>query len=129
MLRSLTLFSALMLTACVYRVDIQQGNYVDIDRLAQVEVGMDERQVSYLLGDPVADDAFHGRRWTYVYYLKRGDWDSQQAFDRHVVIHFDDEGIVTQIDGAEYARDVEETADDFAEDSIGPVRSEADSGS
>lgn len=107
-----TLAVCLSLTACVYKIDIVQGNYIDRDDLRQVEVGMDERQVSYLLGDPVARDTFNGRRWTYVYYFKTGEQQPEEAFRREVVIHFDDEGMVSQIVGNEYL--FEEEAEDAA---------------
>jgi outer membrane protein assembly factor BamE len=116
---SLLILATISLSACVYRLNIQQGNFVDVDRLVQVEVGMDERQVAYLLGDPVAKDSFVADRWTYVYYLKRGDWDEDEAFVREVVINFDDEGIVSSIEGAEYAHELNQNQDEFAEDEIG----------
>jgi outer membrane protein assembly factor BamE len=120
------IIAALSLSACVYRVDIQQGNFVDTDRLAQLEVGMDERQVSFLLGDPVVRDTFNDQRWTYVYYLKRGHWDEDEAFVREIVVYFDDQGVVTSFEGAEYARELDETVEEYAEDEIGDARARAD---
>ncbi|HTL93080.1 MAG TPA: outer membrane protein assembly factor BamE, partial [Steroidobacteraceae bacterium] len=60
------------LTGCVYRMDIQQGNYLDGRAVSQLKVGMTRSQVRFLLGTPMVEDAFHKDRWDYVYYFRRG---------------------------------------------------------
>ncbi len=59
---------ALALAACglVYKQDIQQGNVLDDDDVAQLEVGMTKRQVQVLLGSPSVQSPFHADRWDYV---------------------------------------------------------------
>ena len=64
--------AALALTACVYRIDIQQGNLLDDEDIVQVQVGMTRSQVQFLLGTPMVADSFHRDRWDYAYYLRRG---------------------------------------------------------
>ncbi len=69
--RSLTLTAALgILSGCVYRMPIQQGNYLDPAVIAQVKPGMTHSQVRYLLGTPMVPGAFDNTRWDYDYYLK-----------------------------------------------------------
>ena len=59
---------------CVYRIDIQQGNFLEAKDIDRVAVGMTRIQVRSLLGTPMVADPFEGWRWDYVYYLKKGRW-------------------------------------------------------
>ncbi|NRB37977.1 MAG: outer membrane protein assembly factor BamE [Pseudomonadales bacterium] len=75
---SFTLIVSLQ-TACstshfpwVYRIDVEQGNIVDGDKLKQVTVGMNRRQVKYLLGTPMLQDTFNQDRWDYFYSFETG---------------------------------------------------------
>ena len=68
---AITALSAL-LGGCVYRMPIQQGNYLDGHTVRQLKVGMTRVQVRYLLGTPMIQDIFDTDRWDYVYYFKHG---------------------------------------------------------
>jgi outer membrane protein assembly factor BamE len=81
----------LALAACVYRIDIQQGNLLDDEDIDQVEVGMTRSQVQFLLGTPMIADSFHRDRWDYAYYLRRGR--SPDVTQRWVVVHFDNDRV------------------------------------
>lgn len=81
------LLLALLATGCVYRMDIQQGNLLDVEQVDQVEVGMTRSQVRFLLGTPMVIDSFNADRWDYVYSLRRGH--SRQVTRRHLVVWFD----------------------------------------
>ena len=61
-----------LLGACVYEVDVQQGNKLEPHDVEAVEVGMTRSQVRYLLGTPVVGNLFREDRWDYVYYHKPG---------------------------------------------------------
>ncbi len=91
--------TALMLTACVYRIDIQQGNLLDDADISQVDLGMTRSQVQFLLGTPMVADSFHRDRWDYAYYLQRGR--SSERTQRWVIVYFENDR-VARID-----RDVE----------------------
>lgn len=71
-----------------YRADVHQGNLVTSEMALQLEKGMTDAQVQFLLGIPLVKDPFHGKRWDYVYYLRRGNGDEQL---RKLTIFFDDE--------------------------------------
>ena len=43
----------------------------------QLEKGMTDAQVQFLLGVPLVRDQFHADRWDYVYFLMRGDGERQ----------------------------------------------------
>lgn len=83
--------AALALTACVYRIDIQQGNLLDDEDIVQVQVGMTRSQVQFLLGTPMVADSFHRDRWDYAYYLRRGR--SPDVAQRWVVVHFENDRV------------------------------------
>ncbi len=83
--------AALALTACVYRIDIQQGNLLDDEDITQVQVGMTRSQVQFLLGTPMVADSFHRDRWDYAYYLRRGR--SPDVTQRWVVVHFENDRV------------------------------------
>jgi outer membrane protein assembly factor BamE len=50
----------------IYKQNIQQGNSLDQEDLDQLEIGMTQNQVSFLLGTPAIRDPFHHDRWDYV---------------------------------------------------------------
>jgi outer membrane protein assembly factor BamE len=83
------------LAGCVYRPDIQQGNFLELKDVDQVTQGMTRSQVRYLLGTPMISDPFEAQRWDYVYTLKRG---RSRKIDRaHFVVYFAEDK-VTRVD-------------------------------
>lgn len=57
----------------VYKIYVQQGNFLEKDMIEQLEVGMTPEQVRYVMGNPLVEDTFHPKRWDYYYSMKRGD--------------------------------------------------------
>lgn len=90
-LHALLLGAALLAAGCVYRIDIQQGNFLESKDIDQVSVGMTRTQVRYLLGTPVVGNAFQNSRWDYVYYLKRGRWREPEQL--HFIVHFEEDRV------------------------------------
>jgi outer membrane protein assembly factor BamE len=56
----------------VYRMTVQQGNLITEEMIDSVQIGMNQRQVRYLLGTPLLQDMFHQDRWDYTYTMRRG---------------------------------------------------------
>jgi outer membrane protein assembly factor BamE len=83
--------AALAVTACVYRIDIQQGNLLDDEDIVQVAVGMTRSQVQFLLGTPMVADSFHRDRWDYAYYFRRGR--SPDLIQRWVIVYFENDRV------------------------------------
>jgi len=83
---------AIVLAGCVYRIDIQQGNFLESEDIDQIEPGMTRSQVRYLLGTPMVDDAFRDDRWDYVYYFKKGR--SRKVEQRHFIVFFDGDAVL-----------------------------------
>jgi len=77
----------LVASACVYHINIQQGNFLDQAAVDQVKGGMTRSQVRYLLGTPMVADSFNKERWDYIYYLKNGR--SGHVDSRRVTVYFD----------------------------------------
>ena len=92
---SILVFS-LALTACsafsslVYRIDIPQGNYIEQKDVDKLRIGMSQEQVEFVLGTPVADNAFRGNVWHYVYRLKPG---RGEVVTRELVIYFNNQKV------------------------------------
>ncbi|HSD74116.1 MAG TPA: outer membrane protein assembly factor BamE [Steroidobacteraceae bacterium] len=82
---------ALPASGCVYRINIQQGNYLDPAALEQLQVGMTRSQVRYLLGTPMVPDAFDKDRWDYLFYFKRGRLRDPE--ERKITVYFEDDKV------------------------------------
>jgi len=80
-----------LLAGCVYRVNIQQGNYLEARTVDQLQVGMTRSQVRYLLGTPLVPAPFDKERWDYLYYYKKGRWRTPE--ERHVIVYFHEDKV------------------------------------
>ena len=60
------------LSACIYRMDVPQGNQIDAAELNRLEIGMTRNQVKFLLGTPAVRDPYRPDEWHYLYYLTTG---------------------------------------------------------
>ena len=66
---SFSVMLALTVSACsVYKMEIQQGNAISNEAVAQLKPGMSKSEVATLLGNPLLQDSFHKDRWDYVYF-------------------------------------------------------------
>ncbi len=82
------------LAACgmVYKQDIQQGNVLDDDDVALLELGMTKRQVLVLLGSPSIQSPFHDSRWDYMNaYSRRGNTPSKRV----LTLYFDNDRLAS----------------------------------
>lgn len=80
-----------LLGACVYRMNIQQGNFLESSTVDQLQVGMTRSQVRYLLGTPMVPDAFNKDRWDYLYSLRKGRLEKQEK--RRLTVYFEHEKV------------------------------------
>lgn len=85
------------LSACVYRMDIPQGNRVDPVLVEQLEIGMSRNQVKFLLGTPAIVDLYHPDQWHYVYYLKNGE---DGSYEKRVMTLTFSNDLLAKIDGS-----------------------------
>ena len=59
--------AALSASACVYKLDVQQGNLVSQEMVSKLKKGMTKSEVRQALGTPLLMDPFHGNRWDYYF--------------------------------------------------------------
>jgi outer membrane protein assembly factor BamE len=70
----------------IYRLDINQGNYVTQDQVEKLKVGQTRQTVKAILGTPLVADAFHATRWDYVYeFARRGRMLERRQFTVYFV--------------------------------------------
>ena len=72
-LATLVTISALALSGCglVYKMEVNQGNYVTQDMVTKLKEGQSRQQVRLVLGTPTTESVFHKDRWDYAYSLER----------------------------------------------------------
>jgi outer membrane protein assembly factor BamE len=78
-----------------YKPEIQQGNFVSQEMVAQLKPGMSKEQVRFVLGTPLLTDIFHADRWDYIYWRESA---SGQREQRNLAVFFD-EGRLARLDG------------------------------
>lgn len=81
----------LSLGACsswIYRIDIPQGNFLEQKDVDKLRVAMTKEQVIYVLGSPVASNAFDNDTWHYFYALKGGRGNN---FEKQLIVEFKDD--------------------------------------
>jgi outer membrane protein assembly factor BamE len=74
----------------VYKMTVQQGNIITEEMVDRLELGMNKRQVQFLLGTPLLTDFFQADRWVYTYTIQRGH-DPMQI--RYLTLYFQDESL------------------------------------
>ncbi len=77
-------------SGCVYRVTVQQGNFMEKRNTDQLKVGMTRVQVRYLMGTPMVPSTFDNDRWDYLYYLRVG---REGPIQREMTIYFKDDKV------------------------------------
>ncbi|HEY6123666.1 MAG TPA: outer membrane protein assembly factor BamE [Steroidobacteraceae bacterium] len=103
---------ALLASGCVYKMNIQQGNYLVADSVSQLKEGMTRSQVRFLLGTPMVPDAFDENRWDYYYFFSSQKFD--EPLKRRLTVFFADDkvarfenlGVPTQADLDQLERDL-----------------------
>ena len=91
-----------MLTGCslleklVYRIDINQGNYVEQEAVDQLKFGMTKTQVRYVMGSPMLIENGYPDTWYYIYHHTPGHGESVQ---KDLIVNFNDQGTLADITG------------------------------
>lgn len=86
-----------------YRIDIQQGNFISREMVAQLRESMQRKegvtpeQVRFVLGTPLLIDIFHANRWDYVFRLKKS---TGEVISSRVTVFFKDNRLVNIEGGA-----------------------------
>lgn len=80
-----------------YRIDIQQGNFVSKEMVAQLRPGLTRDQVRFVLGTPLLTDMFHSNRWDYDFRLAKGNGEIMTS---RVSVFFKDD-VLEHVEGGE----------------------------
>jgi outer membrane protein assembly factor BamE len=68
---------------------------------------MNQNQVLYILGSPAIRDTLAPNRWDYIYDYQAGTEGKRKGIadvknaSQHLIVYFDEQGIVTRIEGVD----------------------------
>ncbi len=79
----------------VHKIDVQQGNVITQEMVAQLRKGMDKKKVQFIMGTPIILDTFNNTRWDYIYTFQHRGGDVER---RRVTLMFVDEKL-DRVDG------------------------------
>jgi outer membrane protein assembly factor BamE len=85
----------LSLSACIHKVDVEQGNVITQDMINQLHPGMTSDQVQFIMGHPVLVETFENNRADYVYTFQPN---GGSITKKRITLLFNG-GILTNIDG------------------------------
>ncbi len=101
-----------LLAACSsfnpYKIDVQQGNVLTQEMVAQLKPGQTREQVRFILGTPLLTDIFHQQRWDYVYSYRKGR--SGEVETRQFSVYFDKDNRLERVSGDIEVADLDELA-------------------
>ena len=137
-LRLATCAAALLLAGCqtietyipmmrsfgVYKLDINQGNFITQDMVDKLRAGQSKQQVRLVLGTPLLVSAFRDNRWDYIYEFKR---QGQRLERREFAVYFVDDKLA-RWEGDEMPASVAELNRAAAERTLGQLPSAEDKG-
>jgi outer membrane protein assembly factor BamE len=76
----------------VYKIGIQQGHIITQEMVDQLKLGMNKRQVRFVLGNTLLPDTFNDDRWDYPYSVRRG---SQGEITQYLyTVYFENDKLV-----------------------------------
>ena len=70
----------------VYRINVEQGNIIDQEKVDKLKIGMSRRQVRFILGTPLIEDSFNADRWDYTHTIRNG---KKSILDQRLTVFFD----------------------------------------
>ena len=80
-----------------YKIDVQQGNVLTQEMVAQLKPGQTRDQVRFSLGTPLIADIFHQQRWDYVYRFHNGQTGAIEQ--RKFSLFFDKDNLLERAGG------------------------------
>jgi len=88
----------------VYKLDINQGNYISQDMVDKLKEGQTKPQVRAALGTPLITSAFRDNRWDYVYEFQSA---GRVREHRQFTVYFKDD-LLARWEGDEMPKSVQE---------------------
>jgi outer membrane protein assembly factor BamE len=88
----------------VYRIDVNQGNFLSQDMVDKLKEGQTKQQVRLVLGTPLIASVFRENRWDYTYEFRRN---GRVETHRQFTVYFKDD-LLTRWEGDELPKSVQE---------------------
>jgi outer membrane protein assembly factor BamE len=88
----------------VYKIDINQGNFLSQDMVDKLKEGQTKQQVRLVLGTPLITSVFRENRWDYTYEFRRN---GRVETHRQFTVYFKDDQL-TRWEGDELPKSVQE---------------------
>ncbi|RDB42639.1 outer membrane protein assembly factor BamE [Halomonas sp. DQ26W] len=112
LINTATLILALTLVSgCVYKRDLTQGNYITEGMVEQLQPGMNRNQVVGVMGRPLLEAPFDANQWDYIFRLDEAYGGVQQ---RRVTLTFDGDRLVDVQRRGDFSEDIQLRAQDGA---------------
>ncbi|MFC3023096.1 outer membrane protein assembly factor BamE [Vibrio zhugei] len=80
----------------VYRIDINQGNYIDQKDINQLKFGMSKDQVRYVLGTPMLVENGYPNTWYYIYSHTHGH---EKNIQKDLIVKFNENDKLVNVSG------------------------------
>ena len=93
-------FLLIVLTGCIHKMPIEQGNILTPDMVKQLHTGMNFDEVKKIMGTPVLMNTFSNNRVDYVYTLKPA---KGQFVEKYVTLIFQNDRLA-KISGNMYSQ-------------------------
>ncbi|KHD23970.1 membrane protein [Vibrio caribbeanicus] len=91
-----TLTGCSLLEKLVYRIDINQGNYIEQGSVEKLKFGMTKEQVRFVMGSPMLVENGYPDTWYYIYHHTDGHNNSIQ---KDLIVNFNGQGQLVEIQG------------------------------
>lgn len=88
LLTTLISLSACSLLPSPYKPPVMQGNVIKTEQVQQLQLGMTESQVTYVLGTPMVKNTVQPNQWHYLFTSRYADKDSKMSEVKHLVLTF-----------------------------------------
>lgn len=130
-MRIFLLIITLLLSACsstlpsikLYRMPIQQGNFVTSKMMMQLKPGMTKTQVRFVMGTPLINDSFHKDQWDYFYQMQK---DGVIIEQRRVIFTFEKD-LLAKVKGDVVPASANiDNANEMRQETVVPKNNEAD---
>lgn len=83
-----------LLSGCLYRPDMSQGNIFSNEQVAAIHDGMTREQVRTILGTPAVTDPFHPNEDNYVFIFRSGE--TNRTYSRNLNITYQNDMVTSK---------------------------------
>ncbi|ATF09153.1 outer membrane protein assembly factor BamE [Candidatus Enterovibrio altilux] len=92
----ISLFGCSLTHKLVYRIDVNQGNYIDQKAVEKLKFGMSREQVMFLLGSLMLVESGYPNTWYFIQWQKSGYEEPKQ---KEIILYFDNNNQLISMKG------------------------------